>query len=51
MKGSEFYEGIRCVLVDKNAKPKWKYSNVKDVPEEEVQTYFKTLPAEEELKL
>lgn len=38
--GSDFYEGIRSVLVDKDNSPKWKPATIKEVSEETVQNYF-----------
>jgi len=49
--GSEFYEGIRTVLVDKKDKPKWIHKSIKDVKEGEVEEYFKPLKDVPELKL
>lgn len=33
MDEQEFYEGVRCALVDKGDKPNWMYKNVLDVPD------------------
>lgn len=51
LEGREFYEGIRCVLVDKGSKPTWDYQSVLDVPEQAVQKYFAPLPENKQLKL
>lgn len=40
MQGDEFFEGVRCVLVDRKDTPKWKYERASDVPKEEVEEYF-----------
>lgn len=40
MRGREFFEGVRTVLVDKNDKPKWQFKTTKDVPDSEVAKYF-----------
>lgn len=32
MEGKDFFEGVRCTLVDKGAKPKWTHGSTKDVP-------------------
>lgn len=37
---SEFYEGIRAALIDKDKSPKWEYDSVKDVPENFISSYF-----------
>ncbi len=44
-------EGVRCALVDRNDKPKWVYSTLKDVPQDEVLKYFEKLPTHLELPL
>jgi hypothetical protein len=40
MKGSEFFEGVRCLLVDRKDKPKWKYDDIALIPESEVKQFF-----------
>jgi len=37
---TEFFEGIRALLVDKDRNPKWKYTNIKDVKQEDVNFFF-----------
>jgi len=49
--GTDFFEGVRCTLVDKNDKPKWVYPTLKDVPQKEVERYFEKLPPHLELQL
>ena len=51
MEDNDFYEGIRAVLVDKDNKPNWKPSAIEDVSDEKVNSYFESLPSEQELKL
>jgi len=43
MEGNDFFEGIRCILVDKGAKPKWTHDHVLSVKEAEVDKYFEPL--------
>lgn len=48
--GTDFYEGIRAALVDKDRKPKWNPSSLEDVTDEIVNSYFGNL-GENELVL
>jgi enoyl-CoA hydratase/carnithine racemase len=45
--GSDFYEGIRAALVDKDGSPKWNPANLHDVSEEIVNSYFEALGEDE----
>ncbi len=49
--GTEFFEGTRCTLVDRNDKPNWMYSTLKDVPRDEIVKHFEKLPDHLELQL
>lgn len=40
MADTDFFEGVRCTLIDKNAQPKWKHKSPLDVTEEEIKYYF-----------
>lgn len=51
MSGEDFFEGVRCAIVDKKDKPKWKYPSPDLVPDELIKMYFSSLPEELELKL
>eukprot|EP01025_Chloroclados_australasicus_P069748 TRINITY_DN9888_c1_g1_i1.p1 TRINITY_DN9888_c1_g1~~TRINITY_DN9888_c1_g1_i1.p1 ORF type:complete len:429 (-),score=45.93 TRINITY_DN9888_c1_g1_i1:407-1522(-) len=46
---SDFDEGIRAVLIDKDQNPKWRYPTVEQVPDDVVSDFFK--PVEGELSL
>ncbi|MBT3172779.1 MAG: enoyl-CoA hydratase/isomerase family protein, partial [Rhodospirillaceae bacterium] len=39
---SEFYEGIRAQIIDKDRQPKWQPARLEDVGEDLVASYFKT---------
>jgi 3-hydroxyisobutyryl-CoA hydrolase len=41
--GSDFYEGIRAVLVDKDNQPKWNPSTLEDISKEQVESFFASL--------
>ena len=40
MKHTEFYEGVRALLVDKDKNPQWKHANVNEVTAEDVAYFF-----------
>ena len=46
---SDFYEGVRALLVDKDNQPKWKPKNLEDVNQTILDKYFSHLPSNEEL--
>ena len=48
LEDNDFYEGVRAILVDKDNKPAWNPSNLKDV---NVDKYFKPLNSELQKKL
>lgn len=48
---SDFKEGVRALLIDKDQNPKWQPTQLADVTEEHVQWFFRKLPDTEELKL
>ena len=47
--GSDFYEGVRALLVDKDKKPRWEISSVDKVGPELVDDYFSSKGLELEL--
>lgn len=40
MSHTEFAEGVRALLVDKDKKPRWKFSSVFEIPHSEVEFFF-----------
>lgn len=40
MECHDFYEGVRCLLVDKGAQPTFEYQSVQEVPTEMVRSFF-----------
>jgi enoyl-CoA hydratase/carnithine racemase len=44
--GSDFYEGIRATLIDKDRQPKWNPASVEQVTDEMVESYFAPLEHE-----
>lgn len=47
MRGHDFYEGIRAVLVDKDRNPKWSPAALEDVGPDMIDSYFGTAAAGE----
>ncbi|CDQ57297.1 unnamed protein product [Oncorhynchus mykiss] len=50
VKGGDFYEGVRAVLVDKDHSPKWSPSTLNEVSEQSVEDCFSSL-GDRDLKL
>ena len=48
---SDFYEGVRALLIDKDNKPNWNPAKLPEVNETQLQRYFSRLPNNEELQL
>jgi enoyl-CoA hydratase/carnithine racemase len=44
--GTDFYEGIRAALIDKDGKPQWSPSTLAEVTDEMVQEYFRPIAHE-----
>jgi len=51
LEDSDFAEGVRALLIDKDKKPKWNPKTVEEVTDERVQWFFSPLPAKDELIL
>lgn len=51
MKTTEFYEGVRAIIIDKDNKPRWKFPTLASVDDKYVQTFFEPYSAEEEREL
>jgi enoyl-CoA hydratase len=45
--GSDFYEGVRAVIVDKDNRPRWQPATLADVSAAQVERYFAPLAAAE----
>ncbi len=50
LKGHDFMEGVRAVLIDKDHLPRWKPSKLEDLRDQDIETYFSSL-GERELVL
>jgi len=49
VRGHDFYEGIRAVIIDKDQAPRWQHASLADVSEAEVERHF--APVADELDL
>lgn len=47
LEATDFYEGVRAVLIDKDGQPAWQPGAIKDVSESAVSAYFEPLGNEE----
>ena len=46
---SDFKEGVRSLLIDRDQNPKWQPAKLEDVSDELVNNFFKPLPNNDEL--
>ena len=51
IRGHDFYEGVRAVIVDKDNKPRWQPATLDDVPASEVERHFAPLEGGDSLVL
>ncbi len=46
-KEADFYEGVRCVLIERGAEPRWHFAGIADVPSAKIADMFAPLPENE----
>jgi hypothetical protein len=44
---SDFAEGVRAVVIDKDKRPRWRHDSIEAVPETEVEACFAAYPGGE----
>jgi len=47
IKGHDFYEGVRALLIDKDKTPDWQPNHIEAVSDDDVNAYFESLGAQE----
>jgi enoyl-CoA hydratase len=47
VRGHDFYEGVRAVIIDKDQKPKWQPERIEDIDAARIDAYFAPLGADE----
>lgn len=51
VRDSDFAEGVRALLIDKDNQPKWKPPTLKEVTSDRVNQFFQLVPGIEDLDL
>lgn len=51
LENTEFFEGVRAMLLERDNKPKWQPAKLEDVTESQIKAYFEPLPNNQELHL
>lgn len=46
MEGRDFFEGVRCTLIDKKDNPKWEHKSLSEVKRSDVEKYFEKISKE-----
>jgi enoyl-CoA hydratase len=47
MRGHDFYEGVRAIIIDKDQKPRWKPAVLEEVAQADIDAYFASLGSDE----
>lgn len=51
LNGSDFFEGVRALVIEKDNKPKWNPARIEDVTIENILPYFEQAPNFDELDM
>ena len=43
MEGTDFFEGVKTILIDKTHVPNWQFKSLEEVPTTEIESYFTPL--------
>ncbi|PIK70405.1 3-hydroxyisobutyryl-CoA hydrolase, partial [Methylobacterium frigidaeris] len=46
LRGHDFYEGVRSVLIDRDGRPDWRPATLEAVRPEEIEAHFAPMPGE-----
>jgi enoyl-CoA hydratase len=47
VRGHDFYEGVRAVIIDKDNSPRWRPSTIQEISRNEIDEYFESATSEE----